>query len=408
MHSRKPSALALLRSLLCGFLALAASFAHAEILNAYHVVLNVDGNASVNVTGGGPNAPAQASTTRTINAVTATLEADANQYVSGKAVLSGSGNANAHVTSSTRWGFHLVPPAGAPSVKGGKLILHVTLVGAATGNADVHLLTSVQADFGNGTGSATITDAATKQTEFEVATTIAPFIENIANASGSVRLVLDARATLAGSTGASATATTGTKVTGFRVLDATGAQVKGFTMAADGGNVPELAAAGGPSGGSKVVAVEFYHAGFKHYFVSANAGEIAKLDNGTFPGWTRTGESFNVYTTASSTATPVCRFFTVAFPPTSSHFYAPRGLGCEGTLANEKWQYEGDVFKVPLPDAAGTCPAGSVAVYRLYNNGQGGAPNHRFTTSATTRAAMIAQGFIAEGAGTGVGFCSPQ
>lgn len=399
-------------SLAIPFVALAAVLGAApvrgEILNAYHVVLSVDGSNSINVTGGGPNVPAQASRTLTVNAATATLEADANQYVGAKAVLSGSGNANAHVTSSTRWAFHLLPPTGAPSVKGGKLILHVTLVGAATGNADVHLLTSVQADFGNGTGSATISDATTKQTEFEVATTIAPFIDNIANAGGSVRLVLDARATLAGTSGASATATTATKVTGFRVLDASGAQVKGFTMAADGGNVPELAAAGGPSSGSKVLAVEFYHAGFKHYFMSADAGEIGKLDNGTFPGWTRTGESFNVFTTASSTATPVCRFFTVAFPPTSSHFYAPRGLGCEGTLANGQWQYEGDVFKVPLPDVAGSCPAGAIPVYRLYNNGQGGAPNHRFTTSAATRAAMIAQGFIAEGAGTGVGFCSPQ
>ncbi len=381
--------------------------AQAEIINGFHVVLSVNGNTQINVTGGGPNLPAQTSATRTIDAVTATIAADSNQYVSARADLSGSGNASARVTSSTRYSFHLEPPAGAPTVRGGKLILHVVLEGKASGNADLHLVSSVQADFGNGTGSVTVADATTGRAELDVLTEIAPFIEDISKANGTVRLALDARADMNGSAAASASATTGTRVTGFRVLDASGAQVKGFTMVAAGGNIPE-ATGGVPPGGTKLVAIEFYHAQFKHYFVSANPAEIAKLDNGTFVGWQRTGQSFNVYSNASSTDTPVCRFFTVAFPPTSSHFYAPRGLGCEGTLQNAKWQYEGDVFKVPLPDASGQCPAGSIPVYRLYNNGQGGAPNHRFTTSDATRREMLAQGFIAEGAGIGVGFCSPQ
>ena len=108
-------------------------------------------------------------------------------------------------------------------------------------------------------------------------------------------------------------------------------------------------------------------------------------------------------------AAAVCRFFTVAFPPSSSHFYAPRGLGCEGTLTNTNWQYEGDVFYVSLPTVEGVCPGGSQPVYRLYNNGRGGAPNHRFTTSETTRSQMIAEGFVPEEAGPmGVGFCAPQ
>ncbi len=44
---------------------------------------------------------------------------------------------------------------------------------------------------------------------------------------------------------------------------------------------------------------------------------------------------------------------------------------------------------------------------RLYNDGQGGAPNHRFTTSASVRAEMLASGYIAEGAGMGIGLCAP-
>lgn len=154
-------------------------------------------------------------------------------------------------------------------------------------------------------------------------------------------------------------------------------------------------------------AIEYYHAAFGHYFVTAIPDEIAKLDAGVFSGWARTGESFKVYVASGDGLAAVCRFFTVAFPPTSSHFYAPRGLGCEGTLANPDWQFEGDVFYAALPDATGACPAGTVPVYRLYNNGQGGAPNHRFTVRDAIRTQMLGAGYIAEGAGIGVGMCAP-
>ena len=154
-------------------------------------------------------------------------------------------------------------------------------------------------------------------------------------------------------------------------------------------------------------AVEYFHAGFGHHFVTANEEEIDKLDAGVFSGWTRTGEGFNVRASAAADLAPVCRFFTTAFPPSSSHFYAPRGLGCEGTAQDPSWQFEGDVFHVRIPDANGGCPSEFVPVYRLYNSGQGGAPNHRFTTSDETRVQMIAYGYVAEGAGIGVGMCAP-
>lgn len=154
-------------------------------------------------------------------------------------------------------------------------------------------------------------------------------------------------------------------------------------------------------------AVEFFHRGFGHYVISANPEEIAKLDTGVFEGWARTGHAFGVYRSAGANLAAVCRFFTTAFPPKSSHFYAPRGLGCEGSLRDHNWQFEGDVFFVRLPDASGGCPTGTLPVYRLYNAGQGGAPNHRFTTSASIRADMVASGYIAEGAGVGVGMCAP-
>ena len=98
------------------------------------------------------------------------------------------------------------------------------------------------------------------------------------------------------------------------------------------------------------------------------------------------------------------------FAPKSSHFYAPHDLGCEATLASfPEWQLEDDrLFNAMLPDAAGACPAGFLPLYRLYNNGMGGAPNHRFVISLGEQISMVNPGWIAEGPGIGVGMCVPQ
>jgi hypothetical protein len=48
-----------------------------------------------------------------------------------------------------------------------------------------------------------------------------------------------------------------------------------------------------------------------------------------------------------------------------------------------------------------------VPLYRLYNDGQTGAPNHRYTTRATIRSQMVALGWVPEGSGIGVIGCVP-
>jgi hypothetical protein len=51
--------------------------------------------------------------------------------------------------------------------------------------------------------------------------------------------------------------------------------------------------------------IEFYNSTLDHYFITADTGEAAAIDNGsTGPGWHRTGDSFNAGGT-----TPVCRFY---------------------------------------------------------------------------------------------------
>ena len=156
-------------------------------------------------------------------------------------------------------------------------------------------------------------------------------------------------------------------------------------------------------------AIEYYHAGFDHYFISASADEIGKLDAGTFAGWVRTGRQFNVFGAPATGLRTACRFFSTAFGPRSSHFYTPDAPECATVRGNPDWQFEGDVFYTMTPAVDGTCATGTKPVYRMYNNGQGGAPNHRYTTEPSVRALMLAQGWIAEGYGAvGVIMCAPQ
>jgi hypothetical protein len=164
------------------------------------------------------------------------------------------------------------------------------------------------------------------------------------------------------------------------------------------------------STGTKVPVVEYYHAAFDHYFITSLPDEIAKLDNGTFVGWARTGRSFKVYASADapSWTVPVCRFFSTTFAPKSSHFYSALVNECDGLRSNPNWQFEDYVFNVASPAIDGSCPIGHAPVYRVYNNGQGGAPNHRFTTDLSARSQMLAQGYVAEGYGIGVSMCSPN
>ena len=160
-----------------------------------------------------------------------------------------------------------------------------------------------------------------------------------------------------------------------------------------------------------MTAVEFYHRDFNHYFLTTFPQEVAALDAGTFPGWARTGQSFQVYGLDPGAAS-VCRFWSgQTFAPKSSHFYTPYAAECGYLKQQGVWQYEGDVFALGLPvgpAGRGTCGTATQPVYRAYNDGQGGAPNHRYTTDPAVLDAMIAQGWIMEGeAATRVFACVP-
>lgn len=165
---------------------------------------------------------------------------------------------------------------------------------------------------------------------------------------------------------------------------------------------------------AKEPVIEYYYPPFDHYFLTADANEIALLDARMppFQDWVRTGESFNAFVsdTAASDTSYICRFYNDSFQGKSSHFYAAQGLGCEETQRFfPDWKLETpDAFNAYLPAASGVCQAGTIPLYRAYNNNMGGAPNHRFMTSLEVRQDMITAGWIPEGNGIGVAMCVPQ
>ena len=164
------------------------------------------------------------------------------------------------------------------------------------------------------------------------------------------------------------------------------------------------------AGATEVIpVVEYYHAVFDHYFVTGIPDEITKLDAGTIAGWQRTGYEFNAYSPESTRGSPVCRFFSTSFGAKSSHFYTPLATECDAVKDNPSWQFEGEVFRARLPAEDGSCAEGMTQVFRLYNDGKGDAPNHRYTTKVGGRLMMLEQGWVSEGYGPlGVMMCAPQ
>jgi hypothetical protein len=153
-----------------------------------------------------------------------------------------------------------------------------------------------------------------------------------------------------------------------------------------------------------VTSVEFYNQTLDHYFISALAPDIDALDSGRISGWRRTGLNFGVFPSQAAGGAgvnAVCRILIP--PPANSHFFSASPQECAETLAKFPFMIKetDDAFFIALPVTtgpnAGACPAGTVPVYRVFNNRTDG--NHRYTTDATVRDTMVARGGIKEGYG---------
>jgi dienelactone hydrolase len=153
-----------------------------------------------------------------------------------------------------------------------------------------------------------------------------------------------------------------------------------------------------PAAGDERVVVEYYNASLDHYFYTGEANEQAILDAGVaIPGWTRTGFDFKGRDRASADGIATCRYFYAdAANGASTHFYSILPNECAILAATPKWTFEADAFRAGAP-VGDDCPAGTMRVARLYNQAMGGAPNHRFLTSASAMAATVDDGWLVEG-----------
>ena len=159
-----------------------------------------------------------------------------------------------------------------------------------------------------------------------------------------------------------------------------------------------------------VPVIEYYRAEKDHYFMTANPAEIASIDT-HLPAFQRTGEVFFAWVDpalAPANAVPVCRFFS-PLPLIDSHFYTASASEC--LFVQMRWPgtwvlENGAAFYAILPDAAGNCQAGTLPVYRFFDNRNDA--NHRYTGDLTVRRAMINRKWAPEGNGpNAVAFCSP-
>ena len=176
-----------------------------------------------------------------------------------------------------------------------------------------------------------------------------------------------------------------------------------------GAAVRAAAAVPPPTGPAIATAVEFYNAALDHYFITYLAAEISALDAGTtIKGWTRTGQSFDVYVAPTTVTSPVCRFY---IPPDkgNSHFYG-RGhrrvrRDC-GTQPDVGRRGSG-ILPCRVARGGRTCPTG-LRRRSIVFSATDRTPTTAYIVDRAIRDQMTALGWLAEGDGPDlVVMCAP-
>ena len=170
--------------------------------------------------------------------------------------------------------------------------------------------------------------------------------------------------------------------------------------------IPGLAMA--PPG--TVAVIEYYRPGRDHYFLSADPAEIGFLDVVLKDTWQRTGELFYAWTDpvlAPINAVPVCRFYGGGL--IDSHYFTANATECQFIIQRWPgiWSLEMPAAFYVLPtDADGACAAGTLPVYRFFDNRQDA--NQRHTIDLSVRRAMLNRAWVPSGYGpNNVIFCTP-
>ena len=138
-------------------------------------------------------------------------------------------------------------------------------------------------------------------------------------------------------------------------------------------------------------AIEYHHAGFGHYFVTAESDEIDKLDAGAFG---RLGTYRRAVRGSGARRVRNCERLPFLWAASESRARTSmRSKASNATKSSSTRTGSSKVFAslCTRADAAGSCATDMQPLFRLYNKGHGGAPNHRYTTSTVTRGQMLAR-----------------
>ena len=172
-----------------------------------------------------------------------------------------------------------------------------------------------------------------------------------------------------------------------------------------------IPASANPPAGTAAV-VEFYDATLDHYFITSDPFEMASLD-GDSPRWRRTGHVFFAWIDPAQAPLnvfpqPVCRFYAGPAQQIDSHWFSADPAECSTVLSQSPgWQLQSSAaFWVETPDYAGQCRAGTLPVYRFFNNRRDA--NQRHTVDLSVKRAMINRAWVPDGKGVnGAAFCAP-
>jgi hypothetical protein len=189
----------------------------------------------------------------------------------------------------------------------------------------------------------------------------------------------------------------------YPVVITTSSFVDGVTNVPCGAVVAQLRVAATAVQPQTVDAIELYSPSLDRYYLAVDAAEASTLQ--ATGGFVRTGQSFKVYALNGSDGRgfPVYRFVSAAL---NAHFFTASYREYLVLLRTPEWQFELQPFEAGFPDTlTGECADGLYPVYRLFSPRTG---DHRWTIDAGLRAALLEQGWIAEGYGDlGVAMCSP-
>ena len=136
-----------------------------------------------------------------------------------------------------------------------------------------------------------------------------------------------------------------------------------------------------------------------------NLDEQTAMDKLT--DWERTGRRIK-----TGGYLPVCRFDTSTTGGVAGRFFSASERDCAALLSAPGLAAKGVAFRASLPiKSTGICPAATVAITRLYNNGiaRGVTPNHRYVSRGDDQEPIdVAMARILGWVNEGVAFCVPQ